>query len=355
MSLSRFTASNFRCLAQVTLGLSRTKNLIVGPNASGKTSILEAIAYLGRGKSFRGAPVSALIRHGETSFELFGEASHEANRYAIGVRNGAKGLEVRVNGSDGGGAADLAEALPLLIADPEVHELVAGGPDGRRRYLDWVGFHVEHGYLASWRRFRRSLKQRNAALRAACGQDVLEGWNKEFVASALVLDEKRARTLERTVPALDSIGGALMKNTVGFEYRRGWPDGDALLEALRQGVERDRRHQNTYYGPHRADIKLAYDERQARKLVSRGQQKLLACTMVLAAARTVKDSLGKGLLLLLDDPAAELDSESLSLLLEEVRALDCQVVATSLTDNPELLGPDTAVFHVEHGEVRSSL
>ena len=100
-----------------------------------------------------------------------------------------------------------------------------------------------------------------------------------------------------------------------FEYRPGWNEERGLLQALEEGVERDLQYGSTQSGPHRADLKLSYDERRARKLVSRGQQKLLACAMVLAAAETAQAALGQPLLLLLDDPGAELDSASLGRLM----------------------------------------
>jgi DNA replication and repair protein RecF len=98
-----------------------------------------------------------------------------------------------------------------------------------------------------------------------------------------------------------------------------------------------------------ADLRISYDERQARKLVSRGQQKLLASAMILAATETAQTALERPLLLLLDDPAAELDAESLARLLAAVRGLGCQVVASSLDRDTLETPPGAAVFHVEHG------
>ena len=161
-----FRASNFRCLESVELELGPNYNLIYGANASGKTSLLEALAYLGRGKSFRGASTANLIRHGESEFTLFADLDRDGRGFTVGVRNGREGLEVRVGGEDNGGAAALAEALPLQVIDPEVHGLIAGGPEHRRRFLDWLAFHVEPDHLMIWRRFRRALKQRNSAPKA---------------------------------------------------------------------------------------------------------------------------------------------------------------------------------------------
>ena len=172
MPLSLFKATDFRCLQAVELTFDATANLITGPNGAGKTSLLEAIAYLGRGKSFRGAPAQNLIRHGEKALLVFGHVERGGGYRRVGVRNSTDGLEINIDGDSTGGSAALAELLPLQVIDPNIHDLVSGGPEQRRRYLDWLAFHVEHAYVDLWRKFRRVLKQRNAALKvgALAGQ-----------------------------------------------------------------------------------------------------------------------------------------------------------------------------------------
>ena len=352
--IHRFTASNFRCLEKIDLSLSPEFNLIYGPNASGKTSILEALAYLGRGKSFRGAPTSSLVRHGEREFVLFGETASGGRHQRVGVKNSREGLEIRVDGRNDGGAAALAEALPLQVIDPEVHSLVAGGPEQRRRFLDWVGFHVEPEHLMTWRRFRRALKQRNAALKSGASTGTIRSWDAEFVELATKLDHSRRKALDAAKKALGDYGAALLGTELGFEYQQGWHSSKALMAALEEGLGRDRQQGVTQSGPHRADLKVAYDERQARKLVSRGQQKLLASAMILAATRTAQAALDRPLLLLLDDPAAELDSAALARLLEAVRSLGCQVVATSLEKEVLDVPRDARLFHVEQGVLQAA-
>lgn len=351
MPIQQFTAQNFRCLKNIELEADPQYNLIYGRNASGKTSVLEAIAYLGRGKSFRGASTSDLIRHGEQEFVLFGEVSEGSRVARVGVRNSHAGLETRVDGDKEGGSAALAEALPIQIIDPDIHELVAGAPEQRRRYLDWIAFHVEHGYLDAWRRFRRALKQRNAALRSGASAETLDGWNAEFAELAAAIDQGRRNALAIALDGLGEAGTDLLGSEVGFEYRPGWNEESGLLQALQDGTERDRQYGSTQHGPHRADLKLSYDERRARKLVSRGQQKLLACAMVLAAAETAQTALERPLLLLLDDPGAELDSEALGRLMGRVVGLGCQVIATSLEPEAPLFPAAAKAFHVEHGEL----
>jgi len=352
LPLQYFTATDFRCLGQVELEANPHYNLIFGSNASGKTSLLEAIAYLGRGKSFRGAATQDLIRHGAAEFLLRGKVREGSRQATVGVRNSREGLEVRVDGDSKGGAAALAITLPLQVLDPEVHNLVAGGPEQRRRYLDWLAFHVEHGYLELWRRFRRALKQRNAALRDGAGRAELVGWEQELAETGLALDAARQRVLEISRPALEETGAALLDAALDFRYQRGWSTEQSLAEALRSGAERDRQLGSTQAGPQRADLQLIYDERRARKQVSRGQQKLLACTLILAATEVAQTHLEKPLLLLLDDPAAELDAESLGRLMAAVIGLGCQVIATALEPDTELFPEAPALFHVEQGVLK---
>jgi DNA replication and repair protein RecF len=350
--LQQITCTDFRCLEAADLAADPHYNLVYGANASGKTSVLEAIAYLGRAKSFRGAATQDLVRHGQTEFLLLGKVDAGSRISTVGVRNSRDGLEVRVDGGSNGGAAALASLLPLQVVDPEIHDLVAAGPEQRRRYLDWIAFHVEQGHLDAWRRYRRILKQRNAALRSGASEAQLAAWDKEFCESGEELHLARSRTLEISQPALGETSEALLGNEVCFEYRSGWAPGKTLQRALRDGLERDLQIGSTQVGPHRADLKLVYDDRQARKLVSRGQQKLLACSMVLAATEVVQTQLERPLLLLLDDPAAELDGDSLERLMAAVIDLGCQVIATALQPDTALFPASPRLFHVERGVLR---
>ena len=349
MPLQSLKTTNFRCLEDAELDADPHYNLIYGANASGKTSLLEAIAYLGRGKSFRGAATQDLIRHGSAEFVLLGKVASEPRVTTVGVRNSRDGLEVRIDGENAPGAAALAEALPLQVVDPDVHNLIAGGPEGRRRYLDWIAFHVEHGYLENWRRFRRALKQRNAALRDNAPARVLAGWDREFLDTARFVHESRQRIVELVQPVFEETGSSLLGSPVALDYRQGWNRELALEEALAASADRDREQGATQVGPHRGDVKLALEERLAKKLVSRGQQKLLACALILTATELAQSELERQLLLLLDDPAAELDEASLERLMHRVIGLGCQVVATALMPDKHLFPDPPALFHVEQG------
>ena len=349
MPLLSVSCTDFRCLGAVEFDPHPQFSLIFGANASGKTSLLEAIAYLGRGRSFRGAGARDLVRHGAKEFVLFGEVAGAAVQHRLGVRNGPDGLELSLDGDRSGGTASLASALPLQVIDPEVHELVGGSPDQRRRFMDWMTFHVEHGYLAVWRRFRRALKQRNAILRSGRGD--LDSWDREFVELAGAVDQARSVVLESAIPVLETAAADLLEAPVSFEYQRGWASDRTLAEALQDSRSRDQQTGSSNIGPHRSDLKLRMDDRLAKRLVSRGQQKLLACAMVLGSMEVVGQALGRAPLLLLDDPAAELDGRALSRLMSAVGAGGGQVIATALTRDAVPTPQDYALFHVEHGSL----
>ena len=347
MPLIDFRAENFRCLERVSLVADPRANLIYGRNGSGKTSILEAIGFLSRGRSFRRAPAASVVRRGEKEFIVFGTADSGNRRVAVGVGGRASGVEVRIDRADAG-LADLAAALPLQVIDPDVHELVAGGPEARRKFLDWIGFHVEHGFLEDWRRFRLALKQRNSALKNGAG---VSAWTAEFVELGLRLDEHRRAAVRAAIEPIEKYSTELLGTGLGFEYQRGWSRDKTLESAVEESLDRDLFVGSTQVGPHRSDLRLIASDRDAKRFVSRGQQKLLACALILGATEVVQRRSDRRMTLLIDDPSAELDRGSAARLMGAVLALECQVFATALERNALELPEASAVFHVEHGDL----
>jgi DNA replication and repair protein RecF len=198
------------------------------------------------------------------------------------------------------------------------------------------------------------LKQRNASLRERASKATIAVWDREFLEAAAEVDQARWRVLDITRDALEETGALLLGSDVAFHYHQGWVAEQTLEEALLAGRDRDRLAGTTHSGPQRAELRLIYDERQAKRLVSRGQQKLLACTMILAATEVVQTSLERPLLLLLDDPAAELDEEALERLLSRVFGLGSQIIATALRPEALPFPQQPAVFHVEQGALRKT-
>ena len=354
MPLGSFHAERFRCLADVELELDPAVNLFIGPNASGKTSLLEAAFFLSRGRSFRSRRRDALIAHGEDSFLLTGKAVGSLVPVALGVRGGRKATEWHVGGAPAAGIADLAEQFPAQIIDPEVHKLLEEGPGRRRRYLDWGVFHVEHGFLPNWRRYHLALRQRNAALKQEASDEELAGWDQELASSGEILAKQRDSYLARLVDPLASIGAALLDAPIGLLHHRGWDMEQPLLLALGKDRRRDRRYKATQLGPHRGDVVVEVAGRAAKDHVSRGQQKLVAAGLMLAQLQIQEQEKPGRSALLLDDPAAELDGENLARLMALVRGVPAQLWVTSLKPEISALLGELQMFHVEHGAIRRS-
>jgi DNA replication and repair protein RecF len=351
MSLIRLRAEHVRCLERVELEPTDS-NLIFGENASGKTSLLEAIFILGRGRSFRGPGRSAVIRDGQEILTVSGRIRRSSRDVPVGISIGRdQPPEIRIDGESAEGLAALAEWVPVQIIDPAIHNLVEEGPGVRRRFMDWGLFHVEHRFLDVWRRYHRCMRQRNAALRGAAGQ--LTAWEEQLAEAAEELAMMRDRYLERLRPHVEAVGERLLDGRPTMEHRRGWPVTRSFSEALESSRDRDMRHGITHIGPHRSDITLGLDEKTARGRVSRGQQKLLAATLILGQLMHLIDDVSLRPILLLDDLPAELDKDSLTRVLDVIRTLEAQVFVTALDPGSLDLPGQASVFHVEQGKVRA--
>ena len=354
MPLGTFRAERFRCLSAIDLELDPKVNLFVGPNASGKTSLLEAAFFLSRGRSFRTRRREALIAHGATDFVLTATAQGPGAPVPLGVRAMRSDTEWRVGGAAASGIADLAEQFPAQVIDPEVHKLLEEGPGRRRRFLDWGVFHVEHGFLPNWRRYHQALRQRNAALKNDASDADLAVWERELATCGEALAAQRSSYLERVAAPLQRIGEALLNQPIALDHQRGWGSDRNLLEALAADRGRDRRYRATQLGPHRSDITVRVGDRPAKDHVSRGQQKLAAAGLMLAQLEIQEQERPGRSALLLDDPAAELDGENLARLMDLVRGVPAQLWVTSLKPSIADLIEGGRVFHVKQGEIRRS-
>ncbi len=352
MSLLKLSIHNFRCIESAGLELDGRCNLVVGPNGSGKTSLLEAVGFLSRGRSFRGTRTDGLVRHGERVFQISAGVRVAEVGHRIGLEAGRGHWHLRVDRQDAESIAALAEKLAVQVVDPEIHRLVADGPEVRRRFIDYGVFHVEQRFLDAWRRYRRALRQRNAALKQRLRGSALSAWDQELIEAGTAVDGWRRSHVEALTAAFETLALSLLGQPATCEYRSGWGESGSLAEALAESLERDREQGTTTVGPHRADLRLVYRGRSARQQVSRGQEKLYAAALVLAQTRLLRRELPEPPVLLVDDPAAELDQGGLERLVGNVLETDCQLLVTALTEAALSLPAGRRVFHVEHGHFR---
>jgi DNA replication and repair protein RecF len=352
--LSRLQVTDFRCLQSAELHPDPHFTLVSGPNASGKTSLLEAIYVLGRGRSFRTRRLEHLIRNGAERCVVFGEVDTCTRRVPMGVEGSRGGFRAQIDGDKPSSLAELALFLPVQIIDPEVHHLIDEGPSRRRRFLDWGVFHVEQSFVGHWQRYQQVLKQRNAALKARQPRAVVSVWDSDLVRSGELLGSARSRYLSLLSPPAELIGRNLLGMELSLSYRNGWLKGQGMAEALQQSWNHDCEMGATQVGPHRAELGIRLDGMPVRDRISRGQQKLLAAALLIAQIKLFPEGSPVQPTLLLDDPAAELDDERLANLIGEVSTQAVQLIVTTLHGEFRAFGEPGKRYQMRGGQIAAA-
>lgn len=352
MGLAHLSVSHLRCIENAELELPPGLTLISGPNGSGKTSLLEAIFLLGRGRSFRTRNSDRLIQRGQDHLRVIGRtAEFPGPAQTVGFEaRAAGGVNARASGRSVESLAELSRIFPVQVIEPGVHRLLEEGAARRRRWMDWGVFHVEPLFVENWLRYSRALKQRNAALKIQPEQAAV--WDAEVARLGEEIALSRGRFMEQLQPYWQEAVSTLSGLPVQLHYHRGWNAELTLAEALASSRARDELRHVTLAGPHRADVGARLDGRAAREVLSRGQQKLVAVAMVVAQLRLLKQATGTTPTLLLDDPAAELDTGRLGCFIGQVIQLRSQLIVTSLTAQSRLFGAPERTFHVDQGRVQ---
>lgn len=357
--LQAIEITDFRNIEAASLAFSPGLNLISGENASGKTSLLEAIYCLGRVRSFRTHLPEQPIRYGQSCYRLVGRISRGSGQsFPVGIERSRTSLTVHLDSQPVHRLSDLAGCLSVQVVSADTPNLFNGGPRYRRHLLDWALFHVEQGYRDIWQRHTRILRQRNAALRANARTGLITSWDGELLEAAARIDSLRQAYLERFDTLLaEEIGQLLPGADVGLEYRPGWPAKTTLAATLAGALEKDRAHGHTRYGVHRADFRLQIDGNEVAGHCSRGQQKAVLVAFLLAQLRLQLERQSPPGVFLLDDLGSELDEEHQRRVLQALRELDAQVFVSAIEgDRINTSGWErSARFHVEHGRVREVL
>jgi DNA replication and repair protein RecF len=202
--------------------------------------------------------------------------------------------------------------------------------------------------MLHWTRYQRALKQRNAVLKSGGDPST---WDPSLVEHGSAMTDARRIALNRLEAYLQALFGTFSGIDILATFFAGWSQEQTFADALREAIPRDRVRGITSVGPHRADVILRTKGRSARETLSRGQQKLTAVAMIVSQLRMLNAELGMSAVLLLDDPAAELDEKNLRRLFEELSALRCQMIATSLKPEIPFFQAPKSTFHVEQGRV----
>jgi DNA replication and repair protein RecF len=335
-------------------------NLIYGNNGSGKTSLLEAIYYLGMGRSFRSANQSRLIHQASTQLTIFSKIVNGLQQQiSLGIeKNSVGAMRLRVDGRDASRFSELACYLPIRLIDTQSHHLFESGPAFRRKFLDWGLFYQSDAFLSCWRHYERALKQRNVLLRDKSARNDLKPWTDELVRQGLILTGMRQAYVSALLPIVLEITSRLLGDiNVTIRYDAGWEKDEDLATRLEQTYFEEIRAGYTLRGPHRADMEVLINEVPVKHFLSRGQQKMLICAMIVAQGRLLMEQANKRLIYLIDDLPAELDDASRQQLISLLSDQSAQVFMTAIDKNMIIeslnkqSGTRVKMFHVEHGNV----
>ncbi|EHQ52537.1 DNA replication and repair protein RecF [Ectothiorhodospira sp. PHS-1] len=355
MSLTRLDIFNLRLFEKSRLEPSAGLNLVVGENASGKTSLLEAVHVLATGRSFRTQRMEPVIRHGARDLMVTGRLRVDGRQISLGIRKGGGRTVARINGKTVRSQSELAQALPLQVIHPDSHALLSGSPAERRGFLDWGVFYQSPESMAHWQNYRRALIQRNEALRRGLNDKALDIWEALLAQSGEAMDRARLSYLDTLLRHVRELETLLPGNEgVDIAYRRGWREGVDLKTLLQTARPREREMGYTLSGPHRADVVFRRGDVLLADGASRGQQKSAVLLLRLAQVAAFRGVSGRSAVVMVDDLPSELDEVHRDAVLALLRGLDCQVFVTAIDARQiDALGWSSfRMFHVEHGRLK---
>ena len=412
--IERLQISHLRNLTQVNLQ-SAACNVVIGANGSGKTSLLEAIFLLSRGKSFRHHQPKRYIQHHQKHATVHARLNDSST---LAIQKQADATTVlRLNQTTVYNQSILTEQLPTLLIDPSTMDMLEQGSASRRQLLDWLVFHMKQGFHPQWIAYQRLLKQRNSLLKKSrhltqVQLAELKSWDKGLSNHAALIHHYRERIFTEWQPYFAKSIAQLLPTyaeQLSLSYNAGYDTSVALEVQLNERLEQDLQLGYTRIGNHRADIhvhwrssdfletasddakdtssnptastdintKLPILKEQAANVLSRGEKKLLITALRLSqlplllndekTALAIEKNTNSTTLsndhmksraapvVLLDDITAELDDRAIDILLSTLAQLPCQVFMTSLTNDILPLvheyWSEPKMFHVKQGSV----
>ena len=369
MHLTFLTLRQFRNYGELTLEVDQGVNLFLGPNGSGKTNCLEALAVLTTGVSPRGAETDALFQWGKDGFYLKGQFGYDGPdrdplTLEMKFRLGSSRV-IRQNSQTVVRLRDLMGRVPLVCFVPEDLALVKGEPVGRRKAINMVLAQIDPLYGPELKKYNDTVRSRNAALRQlAEGQisaQALVPWDEALIDVGLKLCQKRALFIQEFSEVAGHIHARISGGveTMGLTYLPSFPGpwDETARDRWRQKILSIRSQEMavgaTMTGPHRDDVQFMINGRPAKSFGSEGQKRTAAVAFKLAEIPTIQEKRGEKPICLLDDVLSELDANRAKHLLDELsRTSQCFVTLTGLESWPEGRERPASIFRVSSDGIK---
>lgn len=336
MDIFKLLAQNFRNIAWLDIEPCPGFNIIYGPNGSGKTSLLEAISYLACGRSFRSSKYQALIAKDKDNFTVSAKIIDDVSNieHSLGIsrdRSREHDLKISVNSNKCSRLSDLADKICVQVIHPQSYELIMGAPEIRRQFIDWGVYYSIRDYKNIWNKYRKILVQRNSLLKRKAKLEEIVIWDDLLCEYSNQITKYRKDYLKEFNEIFsEKIEKFLPGFGINCTLSQGWDNRLDLRSLLSLNLEKDIVLGYTFYGCHRADLKIKSYQQAASDILSRGQLKLLICAMKLSQGSLLLGQKGRRCIYLIDDLTSELDCLSRKLLLNDLSGFSNQVFITNI-------------------------
>lgn len=361
MILSRLSIVNFKNIAQADLSFSPNINCFLGNNGMGKSNLLDAIYYLSFCKSYTRNPDSQNIRHGEDFFVVQGYYERNGNEEELycGIKRRQKKAFKR-NKKEYDRLSDHIGFAPLVMAAPSDNELILGGSEERRKFIDLVISQFDKQYLSTLIRYNKALEQRNALLRQECSEEMLyDIWEEQMDSTAAQIHNSRDRFLQSFIPVFRRFYNEISSQNESADliYKSHLSEG-ALLPQLKANRHRDLILGYTSRGIHRDDMDMMLGEYPMKRIGSQGQCKTYLIALKLAQYDFLREQGDTTPILLLDDIFDKLDAERVKQIVKLVSSDHFGQIFITDTNRKYLdeiihfIGSQYNIFSVDRGEVK---
>ncbi|RKN86012.1 DNA replication/repair protein RecF [Paenibacillus ginsengarvi] len=368
MHLKKLALRDYRNYESVELATEGAVNIIIGPNAQGKTNLLEAIFVLALTKSHRTHQDKELIRFGAERTMLRGEIEKKYGPCTLDLTFTNQGKKAKINGLDQKRLSDFIGALNVVMFAPEDLNIVKGSPSIRRQFLNMEIGQVQPSYLYDLSQYQKVLAQRNNMLKTSfreskVNETLLEVWNEQLVTLSIKIMKKRQNFIHKLQKWAESIHMGITNGTETLEIGYvpsfaydGSVEESVLFEQfmikLSQAKDQEMRRGTTLYGPHKDDLAFSINKKDVQTFGSQGQQRTTALSLKLAEIEFIQEEVGEYPILLLDDVLSELDTYRQTQLLETFQTKVQTFITTTGTESLQMNRlKNASIFHVRNGQL----
>ncbi len=367
MNVESIRLINFRNYRDIFVSLNKKTNIFVGKNAQGKTNLLEAIYICATGKSFRTNKDRELISFDKEAAYIGAKVKVNNKEKLIEIKYDLRSQKrIRLNKIELKSQKELDSGLNVVVFSPEDLKLVKGGPVERRNFLDMSISQIRPVYKHKLAKYNKILLQRNNLLKTGKGlqeiKNLLDIFDLQLVKVGTDIIIARLEFIKRLSQIAFHVHSSLTRGeekiTIGYSPTIALNDNDKkaieknFIQQLHANRQKDLQLGVTSIGPHRDDINIRLNGKDARIFASQGQQRTIVLTIKLCEVEVLKMEKGVYPVLLLDDVFSELDSDRRKYLIKAFNNSQTIITATEVIDLEELSNVDKAIFYIENGKIK---